>query len=655
MTTLRADGGAVVSLGKIVGSGGEGVVFRINEQPASVAKIYSQPLKGDQAAKLAAMVAVADDPLRRVAAWPTSMLYAGTRPVGFAMPLVAAQRPLHELLGPRSRHELFPNAHWSFLIHTARNLARAFAVLHERSVVIGDVNSNNIVVCGDSTAKLIDCDSFQFPAGGALFRCNVGVPDYQPPEMQHGNFASIDRLPEHDRFGLAVIIFQLLFVGKHPFAGVLPPGVPGDGAIGANVAAKRFFYSAQAKRRGLRPPPGSPTMSALTPQVAAMFSRAFLGEPAARPTAADWETALEDLENRVVCCAKSPAHRHLRDSACPWCSLARRGLHYFMLPGTKADSYALDESIWEIASNAEIERRWAEIASVAPPAAVNPDLGMAKRYRRAPLKLWSTQRRAAFIGGGLAIVAAAVVCCARGNPVLAVPMFAAYAALWVHFRPDARAIVSRAWRRLSEVRRAYAAAQREWQREARGTRFYEARARLAKIRADLLDQRRRYEADIAGVERQRLRREWASYLESRVIADWHLRQIEPRTRRLLRMHGIVNAADVTRENLRRVRGLTRHETLCLMVWRRNVDHEFASRPRTGAQERVVHAVKLRHLRERAANWARLADQAAELRRLAHEIDGRRAQLRARVLELSEALASAEAEADIQPLFYKTWT
>jgi DNA-binding helix-hairpin-helix protein with protein kinase domain len=88
------------------------------------------------------------------------MLYAGSTPVGFTMPLVPARRPLHELLGPRSRHELFPNAHWSFLIHTARNLARAFAVLHERNVVIGDVNSNNIVVCADSTARLIDCDSF---------------------------------------------------------------------------------------------------------------------------------------------------------------------------------------------------------------------------------------------------------------------------------------------------------------------------------------------------------------------------------------------------------------------------------------------------------------------------------------------------------------
>jgi hypothetical protein len=66
-------------------------------------------------------------------------------------------------------------------------------------------------------------------------------------------------------------------------------------------------------------------------------------------------------------------------------------------------------------------------------------------------------------------------------------------------------------------------------------------------------------------------------------------------------------------------------------------------------------VKLRHLRERAANWARLADQSAELRRLAHEIEARRPQLRVRARELADAAGQAEAEANISPLFYKTWT
>ena len=157
------------------------MVFRINEEPASVAKIYSEPLKPRQVAKLRAMVDVADDPLRTVAAWPTAMLYAGSTPVGFTMPLVPAQRPLHELLGPRSRHELFPNAHWSFLIHTARNLARAFGVLHERNVVIGDVNSTQ-----HRGVRRFDREAHrlrQLPVRGqsGVFRCNVGVPDYQPP------------------------------------------------------------------------------------------------------------------------------------------------------------------------------------------------------------------------------------------------------------------------------------------------------------------------------------------------------------------------------------------------------------------------------------------------------------------------------------------
>jgi DNA-binding helix-hairpin-helix protein with protein kinase domain len=653
---LRSGDGAPLTLGPKVGAGGEGVVYRIGEQPASVAKIYSRSLGPRQVAKLRAMVDAGDDPLRDVAAWPTALVYEGTTPVGFTMPLLNGQRPLHELLGPRSRHESFPNAHWSFLIHTARNLARAFAVLHDRNVVVGDVNSNNIVICGDSTARLIDCDSFQFPAGGGLFRCNVGVPDYQPPELQHANFAEVDRLPEHDRFGLAIVIFQLLFVGKHPFAGVLPPGVPGDGAIGANVLAKRYFYSPHARRRGLKPPPGSPTLAALTPQVAALFARAFLGEPAARPSAGDWETALRDLEGRVVRCARNPVHRHLRDAHCPWCALDKRGLHYFLLPGTRRESYALDESIWDCASNAEVEKRWAAIARVAPPRPIDPSLGEEPAVRRGvALRLWSPKRRAAFAAGAAALATVALAFARAGRPIFALPAVAIGLVLWAACRPDARTVLGYLWRRESEAHRISAAALREWEREARGARFLEARARLAKIRAELLDQRRRQDEELAALERQRLRREWAAFLESRVIADWHVRQIDAHTRALLRRFGIVNAADVTRENLRRVPGLSRHTILCLTVWRRSVEQDFGKRARAKSDDRAVHAVKLRHLRERTSNWTRLADQEHELRRLAQEIEARRPALRARARELAVIARQAQADASISPLFYKTWT
>jgi DNA-binding helix-hairpin-helix protein with protein kinase domain len=265
------------------------------------------------------------------------------------------------------------------------------------------------------------------------------------------------------------------------------------------------------------------------------------------------------------------------------------------------------------------------------------------------------RRRWAFALGGFAAVLAALLCIWARYPVAAVPIVAVALALGAAQRPDARALVSRAWRRQADVRRAYAAAQRDWEREARGTRFYAAREQLLRVRNDLLDQRRRYDADLAAVERNRLRRESSAFLESRIIADWHLRQIDPRTRSRLRSYGILSAADITRENLRRVPGLSRHMALCLMVWRSNVEVEFLHRANTGRDARAIHAVKLRHLRERTSNWSRLAGQAAELRRLAQEIEARRPPLRARALELADALAAAEADADISPLFYKTWT
>jgi DNA-binding helix-hairpin-helix protein with protein kinase domain len=330
-------------------------------------------------------------------------------------------------------------------------------------------------------------------------------------------------------------------------------------------------------------------------------------------------------------------------------------LHYFMPPGARREEYGLDESIWQHGSNAEVEKVWAEITAVAPPPALNAGLGSGRTYRRSPVRLWTPRLRVAYGAGAVAIVIAAVVATLAGWPILILPLLAGGFALAAVNRPDARAIVSRAWRRQSELRKAFASAQREWEREARATCFHQERARLAQVRNDLLNQRRRYEADIAAVERDRLRREWAAFLESRIIADWHLRQIDPRTRARLRAFGIVNAADVTRENLRRIPGLSRHAQLCLTVWRQNIEHEFQRRPPPGREVRAIHAVKLRHLRERAGNWSRLTGQAAELRRLALEIESRRPMLRARAAELSEALAQAAADADISPIFYKTWT
>ena len=56
----------------------------------------------------------------------------------------------------------------------------------------------------------MDTDSFQVHEGGKHWFCEVGVATHQAPEMQgKSSYKGIVRTPNHDNFGLAVLIFQL--------------------------------------------------------------------------------------------------------------------------------------------------------------------------------------------------------------------------------------------------------------------------------------------------------------------------------------------------------------------------------------------------------------------------------------------------------------
>ena len=98
-------------------------------------------------------------------------------------------------------------------------MARAFATVHAEGAVIADVNHGGILVGADARVRLIDCDFFQIIAGGRCFPCDGGVPIFTPPELQDRNLTGVIRSENHDNFGLAVMIFLVSFMGRHPFAG----------------------------------------------------------------------------------------------------------------------------------------------------------------------------------------------------------------------------------------------------------------------------------------------------------------------------------------------------------------------------------------------------------------------------------------------------
>ena len=250
--------GKLISLGRKLGQGGEGAVFEVYLDSNLVAKLYlDAAIASKRAAKLATMVGLKTERLLKLSAWPVDTLHerSGGAVTGFVMPKVVGHHDIHILYGIKTRHVEYPDARWPFLLQAGANVARAFSVIHEHRHVIGDVNERGLLVAKSATVRLIDCDSFQISANGNRYLCEVGVPTHTPPELQDRSFTGVMRTQDHDAFGLAVIIFQLLFMGRHPFSGAFLGR--GDMPLERAIKEFRFAYGPGAASRQMKQPPAT--------------------------------------------------------------------------------------------------------------------------------------------------------------------------------------------------------------------------------------------------------------------------------------------------------------------------------------------------------------------------------------------------------------
>lgn len=362
MRTFCDLAGQETGLGRCLGQGGEGAVYSVPNWPSSVAKIYARRPDEHGARKLAAMVQLGNDELAAVSAWPQNLLLdprTGSV-VGFLMPRVDAHAEIHKLYGPADRKTAFPDATWAFLVRASRNLASAFEAVHKNGHVVGDVNQGNVVVSRRATVRLIDCDSFQIKHLGRTYPCRVGVPLFTPPELQGRKLDDVVRTPHHDCFGLAVLVFHLLFMGRHPFAARHPKRpMPVEAALREGL----FAFGRTAQQLGFEPPPHSLWLKDVTPTVAELFERAF-GRAAmaggSRPSASEWVGTLEMLEARLATCRDDPRHAHAHaDGCCPWCRIESDGgpSFFFLTPGAAPDAFDAAAS-------------WRSIEAVASPGVV---------------------------------------------------------------------------------------------------------------------------------------------------------------------------------------------------------------------------------------------------------------------------------------------
>lgn len=254
-----------LSLGGCLGEGGEGATYEVQEMPNSVAKIYHPEKRtAERQQKLAYMIE--HNPNIPRLCWPEELIYStdGNQFLGFLMPRARGKELGMTIFHPGDKCRNITKEGWTrkSLAIIAANISDTVQDLHRKKILMGDVNSRNILVGPDCSVWLLDCDSYQIGS----WNCPVGTILYTPPELhlimkeQGRENYNIQRTFYNERYSLAVLLFQILMLGQSPYA--TASGTNRD--VIDNIINKEFPYNFSKKSDGeqktnkrSRPPAGN--------------------------------------------------------------------------------------------------------------------------------------------------------------------------------------------------------------------------------------------------------------------------------------------------------------------------------------------------------------------------------------------------------------
>ena len=167
----------------------------------------------------------------------------------------------------------------TYLLELFVDILETLDTLHEKRVIVGDLNPNNII-CGQS-ASFIDFDSVQVQG----YRCIVKMDRYTDPSVLQyieTGHQSPDPLfsRETDWYAFATLLFEAL-MGGHPRTGVAE-----DPAIPKKLAKRLIEGKHWVGSKGISPPRGIQPSSWLHPELLEWFRTYFTTMRRPKPTIA---------------------------------------------------------------------------------------------------------------------------------------------------------------------------------------------------------------------------------------------------------------------------------------------------------------------------------------------------------------------------------
>jgi serine/threonine protein kinase len=272
-----------------------------------------------------------------ILSWPLSLIRETTNNekdlyIGYIMPLVNEDNSqtldfFYDFnLSKRLKYKT--SSALSFKIEIIINICETLDKLHQKGFLFIDLKPQNLRVFeGTNIVSFLDCDSFKIIAadGECLFPAEMVSSDYISPEVFKADTLPESMTIEQDLYALAVIIFQILNNGIHPFQGILSDNSE-DVSTNDRKAAMGLYPYGLAQHDKIKPNLNS-IHNTFLPSTRSLFDQAFTSQNS-RPTAAIWRDHFDDiLKNKlIVRCPKYPndiEHMHFKDNDCPKCQIQR--------------------------------------------------------------------------------------------------------------------------------------------------------------------------------------------------------------------------------------------------------------------------------------------------------------------------------------------
>ena len=195
-----------------LGSGGEASVY--NTDTPYVAKIYrpeKTTMRKYEKIKLMLTKKIECDGI----CYPVDLLMNSKREfIGYLMPKAKGVELQRSVFQPMLLKKTFPTWNKSDTVQLCLTILRKIQFLHDRNIIMGDINPANILVVSPKEVYFVDVDSYQIEG----FPCPVGTINFTPPEIQGKTYSEFLRTLGNERFAVATLLFMIMLPGKPPYA-----------------------------------------------------------------------------------------------------------------------------------------------------------------------------------------------------------------------------------------------------------------------------------------------------------------------------------------------------------------------------------------------------------------------------------------------------